>query len=182
MTDAAPKTEAKSIINSKYRDGRYKKQDWLGETIGKVANTTKEVEKKVQDGEETKVVKTVVSAGINVPALFTLAAENGLDVTKYNSQTESHGFPGRFRMTVRNMLQKVAKQRHGIVIGGKFTPAPADWLESKGAAEKPTHTPTGEKIAKPKPVKEEGEKAEGKSDEKPAKAAPAPAAKAAPKK
>lgn len=184
MTDTTEKAPAKSIIGAKYRDGRYKTKDWLATTISGVVETTKEVTKTVKDGDETKSVKATVSDGIDVNALFALAKANGLDVTKYDAQRDSHGFPGRFRMTVRNMLQKVAKQRHGIIVDGKFTPAPADWLEAKGAEAKPTHTEQGEKIAKPKPAKEEaaGDNADADKADTPAKAKPAPAAKAAAKK
>lgn len=177
MTDKTETAPAKSIIDPKYRDGRYKQRDWLGEQIASVSDQTKEVSKQVKEGDETKTVKTTVSAGVDVDAIFVLARENGLNVDKYEDQREGHGFPGRFRMTVRNMLQKVAKQRHGIVIAGKFTKAPADWLEAKGAPEAPTHTEGGEKIAKPKPAKEETPKGE----DAPKAAKPAPA-KAAPKK
>jgi len=143
----------KSIIDAKYRDGRYKEQDWLGLQIAGVATKTREVEKKVPTGEEGgfKVEKSNVADGIDVDALFRLAKANGLDVAKFQDQRNGHGFPGRFRMTVRNMLQASAKRRHGInAIDGKFVSAPADWLTAKGAPEKPTHNQDGTKIAVPK--------------------------------
>lgn len=187
--DTAPKT-SKSIIAEKYRDGRYKKADWLGATIGEVVNTTTERTKKVpvegQEGAFKEVTETV-SDGVNVDRLFRLARENGLNVDKYEAQRNSHGFQGRFRMTVRNMLQAVAKQRHGIIINGEFVAAPAGWLAEKKAPEMPTHTKTGEKIAKPKPEKAPEENAgaaqsdggDAKAPAKPKGAAkPAPAAKA----
>jgi len=147
---AEAEAEKKSIVNPKYRD-KYKEQDWLGAWIAKQATTTKEVTKTVPDGDGTKTVKTTVPAGIDTDVLFSIAQANGLDVAKYESQKDSHGFAGRFRMTVRNMLQKVAKQRHGLYDSkGKFVVADAEWLKVKGAAEAPTHKKTGEKIPAPK--------------------------------
>ena len=158
--------EGKSIVNSKYRDGRYKleNQDWLGKTIAEQCTDITQRERKVPvEGEEGafKVVKEDVNDGVNVDKLFKLARENGLNVDKYDNpgNRASHGFAGRARMTVRNMLQAEAKRRHGLVIAGKFQAAPADWLQAKGAADKPTHDEKGNKIPVPKPPK--ADKAEG---------------------
>lgn len=179
----APAAPAKSIIDAKYRDGRYKEQDWLGGLIGSVATSTKEVQKTVVDGDEKKTTTETVPDGVNVDALFALAKENNLDVAKFEAQREGHGFPGRFRMTVRNMLQAAAKKRHGIRVNGKFVEAPADWLASKDAPEKPTHTQDGTKIVIPKPVKETAPKEDKAGGEASAKKADAkPAVKDAPKK
>jgi len=185
---SAPAAAGKSIIGAKYRDGRYKEQDWLGGEIAKVANTTSEREKKVPvEGQEGafKTVKETVNDGVNVDRLFALARENGLDVDRFEAQRSSHGFAGRFRMTVRNMLQAEAKRRHGLVIGGKFVSAPADWLSAKGAATNPTHDQKGVKIPVPKPVKADAAPAaDAKTAENTTKATggkPAPAKDAAKK-
>lgn len=177
--DTAPAAAAKSIIDAKYRDGRYKEQDWLGTLIAGVATTTKEVQKTTGEGDERVTKTEIVPDGINVDALFALAKENGLDVAKFEAQREGHGFPGRFRMTVRNMLQAAAKKRHGIRVAGKFEAAPADWLAAKQAPDKPTHTQDGTKIVVPKPVKEAAPKADGEEAATPKAAKPA---KEAPKK
>ena len=150
----------KSIINAKYRDGRYKaeNQDWLGKLVGEKCTTYSDRERTVKTDDEggTKKVTEKVADGVDVDAVFKLGRENGLNLDKYDAQRGSHGFAGRIRMTVRNMLQAEAKRRHGLVVDGKFVSAPADWLASKGAPEKPTHNQKGEKIATPKPPKAEG--------------------------
>lgn len=154
--------EAKSIINAKYRDGRYKaeNQDWLGKLVGSKCTTfTDKTSKVAVEGQEGafKEVTTKVADGVDVGAVFKLGRENGLNLDKYEGQRDSHGFAGRIRMTVRNMLQAEAKRRHGLVVDGKFVPAPADWLEAKGAAKAPTHDQKGVKI--PVPPKAKPEKA-----------------------
>lgn len=143
--EAAPK--GKSIVDAKYRD-RYKEQDWLGKFILSEVGVTKEVSKKVPDGDGTKTVTSKVAGGVDVDKLFTLAEKNHLDVSKFNTQRDSHGFGGRFRMTVRNMLQTVVKQRHGVYnVGGTFVKADAEWLTAKSAPEAPTHNKDGSRIA-----------------------------------
>ena len=139
--------EGKSIVNPKYRD-KYKTPDWLAATIAKYATTTKT--KKVTEGEgDAKTTKEVtVPGGVDVEALFALAKANGLDVSKYESQRDAHGFAGRFRMTVRNMLQATVKARHGLFDpSGKWIKADESFLRDKGAPEAPTHDQTGEKFA-----------------------------------
>lgn len=160
-TPAASTDGGKSIINSKYRDGRYKaeNQDWLGKLVGEKCTTFTDRDKKVPvEGQEGafKTVTEKVADGVDVDAVFKLGRENGLNLDKYEAQRGSHGFAGRIRMTVRNMLQAEAKRRHGLVVDGKFVSAPADWLAAKGAGDKPTHNQKGEKIATPKPPKAEG--------------------------
>lgn len=159
-TPAASTDGGKSIINSKYRDGRYKaeNQDWLGKLVGEKCTTFTDREKTVKTDDEggTKKVTEKVADGVDVDAVFKLGRENGLNLDKYDAQRGSHGFAGRIRMTVRNMLQAEAKRRHGLVVDGKFVSAPADWLAAKGAPDKPTHNQKGEKIATPKPAKAEG--------------------------
>lgn len=171
---------AKSIINEKYRDGRYKleNQDWLGKLIAdKVTQFTEKTTKVAIEGKdgEFKNVTTQVADGVNVDAVFKLGRENGLNLDKYEDQRGSHGFAGRIRMTVRNMLQAEAKRRHGLVIDGKFVTAPAEWLQSKGAADKPTHDQKGVKIPVPpkaKPEVKAGDKPA--TDPKAGNAKPAP--------
>jgi hypothetical protein len=158
--DAAADT-GKSIIGSKYRDGRYKaeNQDWLGKLVGSKTTLMTDKDRKVAiEGGEAGAFKTItekVADGVDVNAVFKLGRENGLNLDKYEEQRGSHGFAGRIRMTVRNMLQAEAKRRHGLVVDGKFVNAPADWLEAKNAPAAPTHNPKGEKIAVPKPPKAE---------------------------
>jgi len=154
---AASETTVKSIVNSKYRD-RYKgaTKDWLATYLEGVATKTREVKVTVPNPEnpDEKITKSENRPdGVDIDKLFGLAKSNGLDVVKYDSQRENHGFAGRFRMTIRNMLQKVVKQRHGLVgLDGKFVSAPPEFLAKCGleADAKPTHTQTGEKIATPK--------------------------------
>lgn len=149
---AAPEASTKSIVDPKYREA-YKQRgpDWLGQLIIGVAQPTVDKTVSVPDGEGgRKTVKKKAPSDVDIKALFGLAKENGLDIAKYKAQEGSHGFAGRMRMTIRNMLQAVAKQRHGIYVGGTFKKAPAEWLTEKKAPESPTHTKDGEKIAKKK--------------------------------
>lgn len=148
----------KSIINPKYRKDR--KIDWLGDLISKTCAATREVEKKVKDEEgNVKTVKETKDDGINVDTVFALARANGLSekVAKFETQRDAHGFAGRFRMTVRNMLQATVKARHGLYVNGEWVEAPAEWLKDKSAPETPTQTPDGVKIAVEKPAKETAE-------------------------
>lgn len=174
-TADAAATGGKSIINPKYRDGRYKaeNQDWLGKLVGEKVTTFTDRERKVPvEGGEEGAFKTVtekVPDGVNEDAVFKLGRENGLNLDKYEAQRGSHGFAGRIRMTVRNMLQAEAKRRHGIVVDGKFVSAPADWLTAKGAPASPTHDQKGVKIPKPATPKAEKPAA---ADKAPAKDAP----------
>lgn len=164
---AAPET--KSIISAENREKmRNRVPDWLAKLITGVACplVEKTVTERDGDGKKTKTVK--VPGDVDVKLLFGLATENGIDVKPYKAQEGSQGFAGRMRMTIRNMLQGVAKQRHGLVVGGKFTKAPAEWLTAKKAPESPTHTKDGEKIAKKSEPKAE---AKAPAKKKTAKAA-----------
>lgn len=146
---AAPASDVKSIVDPKYREAyKNREPDWLAKLIAGVAQPL--VEKKVTEVDgETKKVKTIkVPGDIDIKALFGLAKENGLDVAVYKSQEGSHGFEGRMRMTIRNMLQGAAKRQHGLNVGGKWTKAPAEWLAEKGAPEAPTHGKDGVKLEK----------------------------------
>ena len=150
-TETAP-TPQKSIINPKYREKYRAGKDWLAELLTTLTATTKVTEKKTKDEDGNVTVEEVTKTGnIDVDALFALAAANNIDVSKYEAQRESHGFPGRFRMTVRNMLQASIKRRHGLFTAADaWLDAPTDWLASKGAPSDPTETPEGTKIAKVK--------------------------------
>lgn len=169
---AAPAEDTgKSIIDPKYRDGRYKleNQDWLGKLIaGKATLMTEKVTKTPVEGKEGefKNVTTQVADGVDVDAVFKLGRENGLNLDKYDAQRGSHGFAGRIRMTVGNMLRAEAKRRHGLVVDGKFVSAPAEWLEAKGVAKdaKPTHDQKGVKIVVPKPPKAEAAATDAKAE------------------
>lgn len=139
-----------SIIAEKYKKFE---PDWLAKLIAEHATKTKQVsvkKKNPENEEETITVTEDRADGVDLDKLFALAAANGIDVSKFEAQRDSHGFAGRFRMTARNMLQTVAKQRHGLKIGDEFVSAPADWLEAKKAPAEPTHTQDGAKIEKPK--------------------------------
>lgn len=149
-------TEAKSIVDPKYRE-KYKTPDWLGSLINGVVSTEVEKTRKVDTGKTDKEDKPImkdekykVAGPVDIDKLFALAEENGLAerVEKYKDQRDNHGFAGRFRMTVRNMLQARARKAHGLYINGKWVKADAEWLEAKDAPEAPTHNRDGEKIAK----------------------------------
>lgn len=152
---AAAAEATKSIINPKYA-GKYKdpaNHDQLTKLLNVHAVTTKTVEKKVKDaeGDGHKMVKSEVADGVNVDALFTIAGMNHLDVDAYKGQRDSAGFPGRFRMTVANMLRASMRKRHGIFVPdakGKpeWVTAEPDFLKLRGAPEKPTHNKDGSKI------------------------------------
>lgn len=174
-TSAAP--AAKSIVDAKYRD-RYKEPDWLGKLLATHATATKQVKKTEGEGDG-KVTKTVdVPDGVNVDALFKIAKMNGLTdkVAKFEAQRDGHGFGGRFRMTVRNLLQARIKRAHGLFLPGAdgkpvWTSADKAFLTAKGAPEKPTHNQDGSKIAPPKAAAKEeaAPAADAKADGKKAK-------------
>lgn len=156
--DAA--ASGKSIVDPKYRKKEGDK-DFVAKLIDASATKYKEVTKKTPvdgtDPVEYVETKEQRADGTDVDKLFALARMNNLDVNKFEAQRENHGFPGRFRMTVSNMLRAAAKARHGLFApneGGwaTWTPAPRDWLDSKGASEEPTHTQEGTKIVKAKPT------------------------------
>ncbi len=132
MADTA--TKPKSIINSKYR-GRAKTADFVSGLIDAASAKTQVVEKKVDLGDgKHKMVKQTVPAGIDVGGLFELGQRNSLPIDKFQSQTGTHGFAGRFRMTVANMLRAAARKRHGLFDAkGKWVEAPVDWLVAQGA-------------------------------------------------
>lgn len=150
---AAEPVASKSIIDPKYRER--KEPDWLATVISGMTTKTREkqVTKVDPENPDAKITTTVqVEDGIDIEKLFALGTANGLEakIAKFRDQVDSHGFAGRFRMTMRNMLQAVAKQRHGIVgLDGAFVSAPADWLEAKKAPEAPTHLQDGTRVAKP---------------------------------
>ncbi len=134
MPDAAKTT---SIMPDKFAKGYKGAEDWLSTWItGQVTTTDKKSGKR---------------SAVDVDALFSLAGANGLDTAKHGVNRDSAGFAGRFRMTVRNMLQAVAKRRHGLFgTNGKWSVVPGDWLKAKGAPDAPTEKRNGDKIAKPK--------------------------------
>lgn len=166
VADTLP-AKGKSIIDPKYR-GKYKTPDWLGqllldntsstkvvaakpateatEQVGKIGETGYKPAKAAQEAQPAKIVKD----GVDVNKLFALARENGLNVDKFETQRETHGFDGRFRMTVRNMLQTVVKQRHGLLVDGDFVVAPPEFLLKANAPTVATHNQDGTKIAKAK--------------------------------
>lgn len=148
-------TTSKSIVSDKYRD-KYKNapKDWFKTFIEGQATATRTVKvtkPNPTNPDEKITVDEQRPDGVDVKALFKLAKANGLNVDKYEAQVDDHGFPGRFRMTVGNMLRTVAKQRHGLFNkDGTFTSAPTDWLSTNGAGDKPSHDQKGVKIVPPK--------------------------------
>jgi hypothetical protein len=158
---AAAESTVKSIVNPKYKDA-YKdpaKKDWLAKFLDDNASLTRD--KKITEGDgDGKVTKTVqVPDGVDTDALFAIAKKNGIDTAKYEAQAGSHGFAGRIRMTIGNMLRRVAKQRHGIMnAGGAFVSAPRDFLDKVDAGDKPTHNQDGSKIVAPKAAEPEAAK------------------------
>lgn len=178
-TDITASTN-KSIIDAKYRNKYKNRKEWLSDLLKANASLSHEIPAKLAVGEEGKEgykaatpARTVVD-GVDVDALFKIGAENGLDLAKYEAQKGGHGFPGRFRMTVGNMLRSVAKQRHGITIGGEWQEAPEEWRKNVGAPEAPTHNKDGSKIAvakaadtpatESKLIKADANKSEAKDD------------------
>lgn len=155
--EAATKDD-KSIIDPKYRE-KYKEPDWLGQIIAEVSTKTKKktIKKTVGEGDDAKEVEETktVNDGIDVDQMFALAKGNNLDVSKYESAERNHGFEGRMRMTIRNMLQAAVKRRHGLYVGSKWREADAAWLQAKNAPEAPTEKKDGTKIPKAKAPKEE---------------------------
>lgn len=183
------KGPGKSIIKPQYR-GKYKTPDWLGTLLNDNASKVKTLpaqDAKAATGEigkpgysparEAKPERTVID-GVDVDKLFVIGRENGLNLDKFEAQKGAHGFEGRFRMTVRNMLQTIAKQRHGLVINGTFVRAPQEFLTKVGVLEgvKPTHNPDGTKIPKPAKVAEAETLPEGQPESKLIKADEAPPA------
>lgn len=147
-------TEAKSIVSAKYRN-KYKgaTRDWLAQYLFDNATKTKDVTvtKPSADNPDEKVTTTEKRPdGIDTGVLLTLCdANGGQKVTdKLRGHESDHGFAGRCRMTIGNVLRRVAGERHGIVgVDGNFVPAPTAFLTQIGAGEKPTHNPDGSKIA-----------------------------------
>ena len=130
----------KGFLPEKYAKGYKGAEDWLSEMI------TNEV--------TTKGKSTGKRGPIAVTALFDLARANDIDVSKHVPNQNVAGFAGRFRMTLRNMLQATTKRRHGLFgCDNKWHNAPPDWLTSKGAPDKPVEKRNGEKIAKAKTEK-----------------------------
>lgn len=158
-TDAAAAAPAsKSIVDPKYRK-KATEQDWVGKLIAESATKMKDKTTKVpvegSDPPTTTDVITQVPDGVDVDGLFKLAGANSLEVSKFEAQREHPGFPGRFRMTVANMLRAAARNRHGIFnLAGEWQDAPADWLATTNPRPpgEPTHNKDGSKIVKPKPV------------------------------
>lgn len=151
--DDAAASGSKSIVDPKYRTK--KEPDWLAKLIAEKATIFEDKTKQVKDGEETKTVTSKVAVGVDVDALFRLAEVNGLDVAKFEAQKGTHGFEGRFRMSLRNMLDAATRRRHGLFVPRGQTrlwvEADADWLKSgKGSPEKPTHDRDGKAFPKPK--------------------------------
>lgn len=153
--DDAAASSSKSIVDPKYRTK--KEPDWLAKLIADKASTREDKTRTVKDGDETKTVTETVVTGVDVDALFRLAEVNGLDVSKFEAQKGTHGFEGRFRMSLRNMLDAATRRRHGLFVPRGSTrlwvEADADWLKAKGAPEKPTHDRDNKAFPKPKAEK-----------------------------
>lgn len=169
-----------SIVDPKYREAaKGKTKDWLASALDTHATKMKEVTKKVavegSDPPKFTETKEQKPDGVDVDKLFVIAKMNNVAADKiatYEAQRENHGFAGRLRMTLSNILRRMAKERHGLYFPGakgapEWTSAPKDFLENLSAGEAPTHQKDGTKIvvAKPAPA--------AKEDAKPAAAAPA---------
>jgi len=162
MTDTATEAAPKSIVDPKYR-GK-KNNDFITQLIEKHATAykTKVTETKVEGTDDVVKTETQVPNGVDVDGLFGLAAVNNLDVAKFHEQRDGHGFPGRFRMTVANMLRAAARNRHGIYEPGEpgkhasWVEADAAWLKASRppAPVSPTHNRDGSKIKKVKATDE----------------------------
>jgi hypothetical protein len=148
-----------SIISDKYKGKKFEK-DWLAallDTHATKMRTVKLYEPDPADAEKKIQVEKTRPDGVDVDKLFAIAKANEVDTTKLDAVrgtgengADPHGFAGRSRMTLRNQLQTIAKQRHGLIVGEEFVEAPADWLKAKGAPDTPSHSQTGEKITPPK--------------------------------
>lgn len=175
-------TERKSIINSKYKDKYKNRSEWMSDLLkahGSITTTHAAVPAKGEEGKEGYIAarpERVTIEGVDVDKVFAIARENGLDVDKYEAQRDGHGFPGRFRMTVGNMLRATAKARHGIKIAGDWHPAPEDWLTANGAPIEPTHDHDGARLTKAAEPKAETESKLIKADAKAATETPTPKA------
>jgi len=146
-----------SIISDKYKGKKFAK-DWLALLLDANASKTRTVKvykEDPADAEKKIQVEEERPGGVDVDKLLALANENGIDTANLEKAKDGHGFAGRARMTLRNQMQTVAKQRHGLMINGEFVSAPIDWLAEKQAPESPTHEQDGTKIAKAvEPAKE----------------------------
>ena len=139
-----------TIIDPKYKKAKGE-QDWLAAHISEHTSKTRVVSKTTVNPEtkEKTVTEETRNDGIDIEKLFALLGENGIHgdkLAKFVGKEDAHGFAGRFRMSARNMLQAVAKQRHGLVADGVFVDAPTDWLKRVKALAQPTHEKDGTKI------------------------------------
>lgn len=166
--------KGKSIVDPKYRERmKGREPDWVAKRITEHSTATKTVTRSKTEGEGEAAKKVnydeTVNVGVDIDKLEALAKMNKLPVDGLLKTKANHGFGGRFKMTVSNLLRAAVKQRHGMFIPDTkgipvWLSAPKDFLTEKGAPDKPTHNQDGTKIAVPKP-------------EKPAKEAPAADAK-----
>ena len=145
-----------TIIDPKYKKAKGE-QDWLAALISEHASKTRVVSKTTvnPDTKEKTVTEETRNDGIDIDKLYSLLDANGIGMdklAKFIGKENTHGFAGRFRMSARNMLQVVAKQRHGLIVGGVFVDAPSDWLELVKAPAQPTHQQDGTKIVVAKEV------------------------------
>lgn len=146
-----------TIINPKYKKAKGE-QDWLAALISEHASKTRVVSKTTvnPDTKEKTVTEETRDDGIDIEKLYALLNANGIHgdkLAKFVGKEGTHGFAGRFRMSARNMLQAVAKQRHGLALfNDGWAQAPVDWLEHVKAPAQPTHLMDGTKIAVVKEV------------------------------
>lgn len=145
-----------TIVDPKYKKAKGE-QDWLAAFISGHASKTRVVSKTTvnPDTKEKTVTEETRDDGVDIEKLYALLNANGIGsdkLAKFVGKEGTHGFAGRFRMSARNMLQAVAKQRHGLVAGKGFVDAPVDWLEHVKAPAEPTHLMDGTKIVVAKEV------------------------------
>lgn len=136
---AAPATEAKSIIDPKYRD-KYKAEDYQPDFVAQL----------IDDTALTRDDKGK-SQGLNQSLMLDLAAKNGVpeaDLANLRASVGAKNAGGRIKMTVANMLRARAKRRHSLMtLDGKVLPVPAGFPVGDK-----TENDDGSKIVKEKPA------------------------------
>lgn len=75
--------------------------------------------------------RTTNKAGVNVEMVDAIADANGVDLSKYNRT--NHGWQGRLRMTMRNILARKVWLNGGVVHfpGEEDLQAPAEWMAAQ---------------------------------------------------
>lgn len=79
---------------------------------------------------EQLIQRTTNKAGVNVEMVDTIAELNGVDLSKYDRTR--HGWQGRLRMTMRNILARKVWLNGGVLrcVEGEIK-APAEWMQAQ---------------------------------------------------